>query len=211
MTMEGGLVVLGWMRSLLNFFGSPAGNLVLAIVGLLATPFVDRLLIRRKRISFRVLYNSKIGLDAGRLHDDADSNNPAAPQVHSLMRLLDQLSIVVIRIRNNGSYDIDPDDFERPLSFTFGQRVVWNARVSEAGSPQERERIRNGLQFFRNDTDPPTPGQHTHGSTDQGRPAERDNLRTVRDRLTHRIFRLVRGPPTTTTEDISDPTWHGVR
>src|SRR5215475_4756061 len=204
------LVVTGWLQSLSDFFSSGAGNLILGIVGLLATPFVDRLLIRRKRISFRVLYNSKIGLDAG-LHDDGDSGNSTSPQLRSLARLLDQLSIVVIRIRNNGSYDIDPDDFERPLSFTFGRRVVWNARISEADSPQERERIRNGLRFFRNDADPPASGQHTHGSTDQGRPAERDNLRTVRDRLTHRIFRLVRGPPTTTTEDISDPTWHGVR
>src|SRR5262249_21311004 len=144
-------------------------------------------------------------------HDDGDTGKSASPQLRSLARLLDQLSIVVIRIRNNGSYDIDPDDFERPLSFTFGRRVVWNARISEAGSPEERKRLRNGLQFFRNDTDQPASGQHDHGPTELDRPTDRDNLRTVRDRLAHRLSRLAGGPTPAVPEGTSEPTWHGVR
>jgi ABC-type phosphate transport system substrate-binding protein len=188
-------VVVQWLRSLLDFLG--AGNLVLAIIGLLLTPFVDRLLIRRHRLSFRVLYNSKIGLDAGPLHEDGPGNSP---QLLRLARLLDQLSMVVIRVRNNGSYDIEPDDFERPLSFTFGRRVVWNARISEAGSPEERARLRANLQFF----------GHDAGAVDG--PAARDNLRTVRDRLMQRMTRTFGGVPATTlTEDVAEPSWHGVR
>lgn len=188
-------MAIGWLRSLLDFLG--AGNLVLAIIGLLVTPFVDRLLIRRKRLSFRVLYNSKIGLDTGHLHDE-DEPARHGQQLHRLAQLLDQLSIVVIRIRNNGSYDIDPEDFEKPLSFTFGRRAVWNARISEAGSPEERERLRSTLRFFRNSTEPD--GQ-----------VERDNLRTVRDRLVQRMGRFVGGTGTLPARDPSEPTWHGVR
>jgi phosphate transport system substrate-binding protein len=39
---------------------------------LLAAPFVDRLLVRRKRISYRVLYNSKIALGPEVPHDRTD-------------------------------------------------------------------------------------------------------------------------------------------
>ncbi|WP_127934299.1 hypothetical protein [Nonomuraea polychroma] len=60
-------------------------------------------------------------------------------QLRQVARLLDRMSIVVIRIRNSGSYDIDPDDFERPLSFTFGGRLVWKARVSDASTDKLRE------------------------------------------------------------------------
>ncbi|WP_228771448.1 hypothetical protein [Actinokineospora iranica] len=107
------------LRVVLDFLGP--GNLVLGIVLLIATPFVDRFLVRRKRISFRVLYNSKIGLGPEKPDDD---DGPVRGQLATLAALLDRMSIVVIRIRNNGGYDIAPDDFDRPLSFTFGKRVV---------------------------------------------------------------------------------------
>jgi ABC-type phosphate transport system substrate-binding protein len=181
------------VRSVLDFLG--AGNLVLAIIGLLATPFVDRLLIRRKRLSFRVLYNSKIGLEVERLHDPDEPGEPTPPQLRRVAQLLDRMSIVVIRIRNTGSYDIGPDDFERPLSFTFGRRIVWNARVSETASPADRERLRSGLRFFRTDTPSVS--------------APADNLRTVRDRFVQRMGRWV-GAPSATVAEEAEPVWHGV-
>src|SRR5215475_8932995 len=219
---RGGSVVMGWIRSGLDFFGG-AGNLVLAIVGLLLTPFVDRMLIRRKRLGYRVLYNSKIGLDFGGLLDDPDpvgaGSGPARPpgaqpqpqaqavpatpapatQLYRLSRLLDRMSIVVIRIRNNGSHHIGPEDFEQPLSFTFGRRMVWNARISEGGSREEEERLRASLRFFRNDAD------RTAGHTD------RDNLRTVRDRFVQRMSRLIGASTSALDDGAGDPTWHGVR
>ncbi|MGW4638749.1 hypothetical protein ACWEN6_09480 [Sphaerisporangium sp. NPDC004334] len=162
--------VLEWLARLVGFFGG-AGPVIFSIVLLVATPFVDRLLVRRKRVIFRVLYNSKIGVGPETLHDGADPAAHGPPQLRQVARLLDRMSMVVIRIRNGGTYDIEPEDFERPLSFTFGGRVVWNARISEASTPERREELRNGLRFF---------------PAEDSRPV-RDNLLTVRQRLGERL------------------------
>lgn len=166
-------------RWVLDFFG--AGNIVLGILLLVAAPFVDRFVVRRKRISFRVLYYSKIALGPEQLQDDYG----LAPQ-------LNRMRIVIIGIRNTGSGEIDSDDFVRPLSFTFGDRVVWNARVSEAG--KFRQEIRSSLQFFHNRTDQPAP------------------LLTVRDRLAQRVSRWwVGAAPPPGPDPAGEPRWHGVR
>ncbi|WP_026422543.1 PstS family phosphate ABC transporter substrate-binding protein [Actinokineospora inagensis] len=183
------------LRAILDFLGP--GNLVLAIVGLVATPVVDRFLIRRKRVSYRVHYNSKIGLGPEKLLDEGAGSS----QLASLARLLDRLSIVVIRIRNTGGYDIDADDFEKPLTFTFGQRVVWNARFSEAGSDEAREKLRAGLAFFRHDDGPTV-------VADNG---DRDSLLTVRAKMSQRMVRWLGGQAPTTREPEAEPRWHGVR
>jgi ABC-type phosphate transport system substrate-binding protein len=174
------------LGQLVNFLGG-VGPVLFGIALLLVAPFVDRLVVRRKRISFRVLYNSKIGVGPEQLSD----TESGPPQLHQVARLLERMSIVVIRLRNSGSYDIDPDDFDKPLSFTFGGRVVWNARVSEASTDQLRARLREGLRFF----------------PDEDKPA-RDNLITVRGRLTDRMARWLGSPQ---DKDIAEPSWHGVR
>ncbi|WP_018685779.1 PstS family phosphate ABC transporter substrate-binding protein [Actinokineospora enzanensis] len=182
------------LRAILDFLG--AGNLVLGIVLLIATPFVDRFLIRRKRISYRVHYNSKIGLGPEKLLDDDPARRLG--QLSSVSRLLDRMSIVVIRIRNTGGYDIAPDDFDKPLTFTFGKRVVWNARISEAGSDEIREKLRSGLRFFRHED-----------ATEQ--PEDRDNLGVVREKLSQRMIRWIGGQPPAAREPEAEPRWHGVR
>ena len=52
------------MQSLAEILSSDSGSLVLGIAALvaIAAPFIDRYFIRRRRLTFRVLYNSKIGL-----------------------------------------------------------------------------------------------------------------------------------------------------
>ncbi|MBW4720230.1 substrate-binding domain-containing protein [Saccharothrix sp. SC076] len=177
------------LRSALDFLGGP-GPVALAIALLFATPVIDRLFVRRKRVGFRVLYNSKIGLGPEQLHDGTDAH---APQLRELVRVLDRMSIVVIRVRNSGNYDIDPDDFDRPLTFTFGDRIVWNARVSEAGSEELREEVRRSLQFFGRDT-----GQ------------ARVSLPTVRERMALSVGRLFRPGPDRAPA-VAEPVWHGVR
>ncbi|WP_433263960.1 PstS family phosphate ABC transporter substrate-binding protein [Actinosynnema sp. CS-041913] len=177
------------LRSALDFLGGP-GPVALAIALLFATPLIDRVLVRRKRVRFRVLYNSKIGLGPERLHDGTESN---APQLRELVRVLDRMSIVVIRVRNSGNYDIDADDFDKPLTFTFGDRVVWNARVSEAGSEELRAEVRRSLQFFGEEANP-----------------VQVSLPTVRERMAQsmtRLFRTGAERPRATAE----PVWHGVR
>jgi ABC-type phosphate transport system substrate-binding protein len=185
------VVVLRALQSVLDFLGP--GNVVLGIVLLIATPFVDRFLIRRKRITYRVLYNSKIGLGLEKLHDGTEPAKAGQRQLYQVAELLDRMSIVVIRIRNTGGYDIDSDDFERPLSFTFGRRVVWNARISEASTDEIRERIRGGLRFF------------GAGATT----VDRDSLRTVRERLPLWMARWVGTAPNPRVE--VEQQWHGVR
>ncbi|XVV02187.1 hypothetical protein ACQPW3_33145 [Actinosynnema sp. CA-248983] len=51
--------------------------------------------------------------------------------------------------------------------------MVWNARVSEAGSPELREEVRRSLQFF-------------------GRDELRVSLPTVRERVSQSMTRLFR-------------------
>jgi phosphate transport system substrate-binding protein len=176
------------LRSALDFLGGP-GPVLLAIGLLFATPSIDRLFVRRKRLGFRVLYNSKIGLGPEQLHDGTEPNSP---QLRELVRVLDRMSIVVIRVRNTGSYDIDAEDFDKPLTFTFGNRVVWNARVSEAGSEELKAQIRRSLQFFGSEASP-----------------AKASLPTVRERMAQRVARW--GGLAVPADPPGEPVWHGVR
>ena len=185
------MVVLEWLGQLANFLGG-VGSVLLGVFFAVAAPFFDRMFVRRKRVSFRVLYNSKIGIGPERLHDGSGHAESGPRQLRQVTRMLDRMSIVVIRIRNSGSYDIDPEDFHAPLSFTFGGRVVWNARISEASTEELRAELRNSLRFF---------------TTDDSRPP-RDNLLTVRQRLSERMNRLLRA---SSEQDVAEPRWSGVR
>jgi phosphate transport system substrate-binding protein len=201
------------LRSALDFLGGP-GPVLLAIGLLFATPIIDRLFVRRKRVGFRVLYNSKIGLGPEQLHDGTDPNSP---QLRELVRVLDRMSIVVIRVRNTGSYDIDGEDFDKPLTFTFGDRIVWNARVSEAGSEELKAEIRRSLQFFgtesRTESGTGSGAGNGAGSGAGSGAAEsgpvRASLPTVRERMAQRVARW--GGLAVTAEPPGEPVWHGVR
>jgi phosphate transport system substrate-binding protein len=196
---EGKVIVFEWLGQLVDFLGG-AGPVLFGILALIAAPFVDKLLVRRKRLSFRVLYNSRIGLGPETLPDVRDSASAGSPQLQRLTRLLGRMSIVVIRIRNSGSYDIGPGDFDEPLSFTFDGRMVWNARVSEASTEELRQQLCESLRFF--------PAQTPIVES----PPVRDNLVTVRQRLTDRMTRWLGTPTGRPPEpDVPEPRWHGVR
>jgi hypothetical protein len=119
------------------------------------------------------------------LHDGENQSEHADPQLVQTARLLDRMSIEVVRIRNTGSFDIAPDDFEVPISFTFGKRIVWDARISDASSPDLRELVREGMEFF--STEPASPGQ----------PTEREKLSGVRAWFPSRVkeFSVPRNAP----------------
>jgi phosphate transport system substrate-binding protein len=148
------------------------------------------------------------------LKDGAASAVPVPRELGRVMRLLNRMSIVVIRIRNNGSYDIDANDFEEPLSFTFGQRVVWNAHVSEASTEDVRKQLRASLCFF-----PTESAEAAEAATEAPVVVEsslgRDNLTTVRQRITERMWRWWQGGPPIEQQsakpDVREPQWHGVR
>ncbi|MBB5155486.1 hypothetical protein [Saccharopolyspora phatthalungensis] len=99
--------VVSWgetVQALAALFGDHVGSSVLAVLAVvtIAAPVVDRFIIRRKRLHYRVLYNSKIGLSPIELHDGEVP--PADPQLIRIARLVDRMSIVIIRIRNTGSF-----------------------------------------------------------------------------------------------------------
>lgn len=176
------------MQSLAEILSSDSGSLVLGLAALvaMAAPFVDRYFIRRRRLTFRVLYNSKIGLSPIDLHDGENGSAQADPQLERTARLLSRMSVVVIRIHNTGGFDIAPEDFEIPLSFTFGSRIVWDARVSDATDDGLRQHVREGLEFF----------------TRESQPVESAKLSRVRALLPKRLA----GVPAPEA-----PEWHGVR
>ncbi|SEF27122.1 ABC-type phosphate transport system, substrate-binding protein [Amycolatopsis pretoriensis] len=181
------------MQSLAEILSSDSGSLVLGLAALvaIAAPFIDRYFIRRRRMTFRVLYNSKIGLSPIDLHDGENGSAQAAPQLEQVARLLDRMSIVVIRVHNTGSFDIAPSDFEIPLSFTFGSRIVWDARVSDATDDGLRQHVRDGLEFFTRET--------------PQKPVEGVKLSRVRALLPKRFAGLAAEAPP------EAPEWHGVR
>lgn len=182
-----------------HVLGQREGALYLtaAIVLVVAGPLADRYFLRRKRIHYRVLYNSKIGLSPVDLADgDDDRFSQADPNLLKHARMLERMSIVIIRIRNTGGYDIESRDFETPMSFSFGSRIVWDARISEATTEDLKQEVRRNLEFFSHN---PAPNQ----------PGDTESLGTVRDWLARRLSSWL---GTTTPARIEDgPEWHGVR
>ncbi|MGC7097117.1 PstS family phosphate ABC transporter substrate-binding protein [Amycolatopsis lurida] len=174
------------LQSLAELLSSDQGSLLLGIAALAAigAPLADRYLVRRKRIQFRVLYNSKIGLNPVDLNGEPGVD----PELQRLAQLLDRLSVVVIRIRNTGGFDIGPDDFDTPIAFTFGRRIVWDARISEASDPDLRKLVRENMEFF------------STGVPEEGLSELR---RSMADRL--------RGMFGAKAPVAPPPQWHGVR
>jgi phosphate transport system substrate-binding protein len=165
--------ILHTAQSIVTFFGG-AGPIIVAIVGLFATPYVDQLLIRRERLNYRVLYNSKIGVVPEDLFPPGDKAQPATTPLEEFESSLRRMSMVVIRIRNTGSSVITHRDFREPLSFTFGRRVIWNARIDDATDDGLRDEVRAGLDFFT--------------ENDQGEVRESVvNLNELRDQLRARL------------------------
>jgi phosphate transport system substrate-binding protein len=187
----------GLMGSVVDILGSNQGLIALTVAALVAfaSPLVDRFVFRRKRIQYQVLYNSKIGLDneskVGLDPKGKDDNAALAPrnrQLHQVMDRLRFLSIMMIKIRNTGISDIVGEDFQHPLEVTFADRVVWDARVSDATTESLREHVRENLEFF---TD-----------REEGDPGTSDgDLNTLRNQLPGRIAE----------SEVSEQQWHGVR
>lgn len=176
--------------------GTP-GWIAFAALLMLAAPLADRLVIRRKRIDYRVLYNSKIGLDPLSKHDKGDEpSSDADPRLRHLTNMAGRMSVVIIRIRNVGSYDIEKKDFDNPISFTFGKRVVWDARISEASTSELRAACRKNMAFFTEDPPP----QHRTPNGEAG------DLGVVRKWLRSRMSTTIEAGQTEL-----GPQWHGVR
>ncbi|MBK1785331.1 PstS family phosphate ABC transporter substrate-binding protein [Prauserella cavernicola] len=190
------------LESLAEVLLSNQGSIVLGIAALLAmaAPFADRYLIRRKRVYYRVQYNSKLGLSPVDLNDHDDSVKHADTELEPLAQLLDRMSIVVIRVRNSGIDDIAKEDFaDSPLEFTFGGRTIWNARISEPSHEPHRKRLTEGLDFFAT----------TRSNGDE---SAHNSLSTVRRTLGQKLLiRLGRASNQQEEPPPPPPQWDGVR
>lgn len=191
--------ILEWVAEQLLSSEGSIGLAVLAVIAL-AAPLADRYVIRRKRVAYRVQYNSKIGLSPISLRDD--KYPVVAGELQDLADMLNTMSVVVIRIRNNGPFDISADDFDSHLEFSFGGRLIWDARISEPSIDRHRDSLKRNLQFLP-DHEPPNSTQ----------PNE-DNLSKVRGSLGPRFvnFLLRRAnaePPA--DNGPTTPEWDSVR
>ncbi|GAB3460747.1 PstS family phosphate ABC transporter substrate-binding protein [Actinophytocola sediminis] len=212
---------MGFIGELLRgFLDILAGdNPVLAAVtaavtgGAIISPLAQRYFSRRKRVLYRVQSDSKIGLDTeeqrvGLTVDQHSGAGHAVPELISMSQLFRRLSFVVIRIRNTGGH-VSIGDLGEPMEFTFGGRVIWNARISdpnERDTEEDRQKLVDGLQFF--STDPASPAA-----------ARPTTLREVRETLPQRLTRAFRRAPApagaqpVVEQEVPDtpPVWHGVR
>ena len=202
------------LRSVVNILGSTPGIITLAILAVvcIGSPFLDRWVIRRKRIQYQVLYNSKIGLDTVFQEHDEDEESSSEPTnpLDRLVHELERLSVVIIRIRNVGSSDIDESDIQPPLSVAFGNRVIWNARVSDASTTTLRSHIRENMEFFTH-VGWPTRDEVDAllSKTDTG--FDYRNLSVVRRWLVHRLAKTLTQTPDDIPSEEPEPQWHGVR
>ncbi|MCT2586099.1 PstS family phosphate ABC transporter substrate-binding protein [Actinophytocola gossypii] len=181
---------------------SGEGSLVLGIaaaIGILS-PFAQRYLATRKRVYFRVQSDSKIGLDVD-LHDGDDGEEHADGRLIAVAELVGRLSFVVIRIRNTGG-EVALRDLDEPVEFTFRDRVIWNARISDPSERTHREDLVKHLEFFST-------------APESDRPAPPAELPKVRRAMLPRMLEILRPTPVSDAPppppQSAPPEWHGVR
>lgn len=198
------------MHSVVDILGSSQGLITMAIASVvgIASPFIDRLVIRRKRIHYQVQFNSKIGLSPEYDNHDADQDdgdtqgkkNQAHPSLTRLVEQLDQLSVMMIKVRNVGSSDIEKGEIQPPFAVTFTSREVWDARVSEASEVGLREHILDKLKFAPDNA--PT----------KKKAARRRDLNALRERLGDRLGWAVGETPAPAKKDAKETEyWRSAR
>jgi ABC-type phosphate transport system substrate-binding protein len=151
-----------WIRSVVDYLGP--GQIIVGIVLLFVAPYATRWVEKTNELTVGVVFDSRMGLarllrDAlsGVAHGGSNgaSGNGAEEPIGAIIRSLDGLSQVILDIRNSGRTSIKDNEFSEKLSFDFGPRIIWNARVSEVPasmnrSMEENERyVAGGLRFLR--------------------------------------------------------------
>lgn len=183
-----------FLKSIADLAGSRFGfgGFAAAAVLLTAGYLLDTFVVRRKRIHYRVQYNSKLGLIPNNIQDQHERSPEANPQIEHLTEALERMSIVVIRFRNASGFDIDADHFEQQPYVLFDQRLVWDARVSDPTDEPLRDLISSNLIFSPDET-----------VANAARPVE---LTRVRARIPRRFAKML-GQPAPAPDE---PEWHAV-
>lgn len=167
--------MLKTIGTILSSNGGTIG-LIIGIAFVFSAPLADRYLIRPKRLQYRVLYDSKIGLSPEEFYDSRRDRRPD-PQLVLMSALMSQVTVVVIRFRNIGSKTIEEKDFAAPIRLSFKGRVVRDIRISEAGRDEPdgvvpmdsvRDRVGQVLAFV--DSTGVEPPVRVDSSADQSTP-----------------------------------------
>jgi ABC-type phosphate transport system substrate-binding protein len=101
----------------------------LTLIGTLVGWLFDRYVVRRRRLSYRVHWNRPVGL------------MPVAAHGMNLSivlggQVIDEPSVVILRVENVGSLDIGASDMTEPLDCTFGGRRIVHYEVQETEPPE---------------------------------------------------------------------------
>lgn len=112
-------------------FGNINLETVIAAIALVSTAaawLVDRYILRRKRLVYRVQVDAQIGVYPG---VDKTQRMVDVEVRHQGVVVADP-SIVLLRLDNAGGMDIDPHDMHEKVSFAFPDRTIVGLRVTEA-------------------------------------------------------------------------------
>lgn len=97
--------------------------------------------LKRKRLSWRERYNSKIGL----VPELVERN----PKIESFLATLENISVLIIRISNTGRSTVTKEDYHEPLRFAFKNRFILDFRVSNPRPVDIRDTVEKGAYVSR--------------------------------------------------------------
>ncbi|TDO33235.1 ABC-type phosphate transport system substrate-binding protein [Kribbella sp. VKM Ac-2527] len=119
---------------------------VIAAVALIGTAIawlVDRYFLRRKRLVYRVQVDAPIGVNSPMAQDDS-------PMVDVEFRhkgsVIEEPSVVLLRVDNAGGMDIEPHHMHDKVSFAFPDRKIVGLEVSEPKPESLGEMLRDRLE-----------------------------------------------------------------
>ena len=122
-----------WGSQLFDFSGFGSINLetVIAAIALIGTAvawLLDRYVLRRKRLVYRVQVDAQMGV-----YPSQDKTQRMVDvEVRHQGAVVEDPSIVLLRLDNAGGMDIDPHDMHEKVSFAFPDRKIVGLKVTEA-------------------------------------------------------------------------------
>ncbi len=100
----------------------------IALIGTVVAWLVDRYILRRKRLVYRVQVDAPIGVFPG----EDKTQRMVDVEVRHQGAVVPDPSIVLLRLDNAGGMDIDPHDMHEKVSFAFPDRKIVGLEVTEA-------------------------------------------------------------------------------
>ena len=104
---------------------------IIAAIALIASVvawLIDRYILRRKRLVYRVQVDAPMGV-----YPSADKTQRMVDvEVRHQGAVVENPSIVLLRLDNAGGMDIDPQDMHEKVSFAFADRKIVGLKVTEA-------------------------------------------------------------------------------